>query len=237
MIDRNKTSSDGDKDLRSVDLAISLLDIHKDQAAINELIKDYDHFILSVVSKIKNAYIQIENDEAYSVALMAFVEAIERYDIDKGPFLPFCKLVISSRVKNQLSQENKHHHLNLEDHANDLIDLDVSPISTDLSLEEEIQQFEKMLLHYDIPFSDLIDNAPKHQDTKRIVIEAAQKTFKSEDLMAFLHDKRRLPITEIAKRFFVSVKTLKSYKTYIIAILMILENDLVQIKDWIGFKK
>ena len=39
---------------------------------------------------------------------MAFHEAMKKYSEDKGPFLPFANLVISSRIKNYLSKENKH---------------------------------------------------------------------------------------------------------------------------------
>lgn len=237
-MDHFKISIDIDKELAEIDQVMSTLDIHRDQALIDQWIKDYKPFILATVSWVKNEYVHIENDESYSVALLAFVEAIDRYDITKGPFLPFCKLVITSRVKNQLKQDNKHHHLNIEDHLQDIsIHATYSTPSPNTTLEEEIKLFEAALLRYGIPFSTLIDNSPKHHDTKTLVIETAQKIYMEEDLMAFLHDKKRLPITQIAERFFLSIKTLKSYKAFIIAILVILENDLIQIKDWIGFKK
>jgi len=236
-MDNFKDPSDNDAQLADIDRVMSALDIHHDQAIIDQWIRDYQPFILATVSKVKNEYVHIENDESYSIALMAFVEAIDRYDIEKGPFLPFCKLVITSRVKNQLKQENRHQHLNLEDHANDLPVHTAYTKTSQTTLEEEVHQFEQALLNYNIPFGVLIDNAPKHQDTKTLVVETAHKIFMEEDLMTFLHDKKRLPITKIAERFLVSVKTLKSYKPFIIAILMILENDLIQIKEWLGYKQ
>lgn len=56
------------------------LDFGKDKEKVNLLIEDYQPFILNTISNLKNEYIQVENDEEFSIGLMAFNEAMQRYD-------------------------------------------------------------------------------------------------------------------------------------------------------------
>jgi RNA polymerase sigma factor len=234
--DHNPITSD--ISLADMDHAIAALDIHRDQAVIENWIKEYHPFIIATAAKAKNEYVQIENDEAYSVALMAFVEAIDRYEIDKGAFLPFCRLVITSRVKNLLRKELKHSHLSLEA-AEHIVDESHSSSQNDdnISLAEEIKQLDDLLKDYGISISTLADNTPKHHDTKQLLLDTAHNILAEPDMMHFLNTKKRLPLTQIALRFSVSLKTLKSYKSYLITVLLILGNNLTGIKEWIKISK
>lgn len=219
--------------------AIFGLDIHKDHSKINQWIKEYNPFILSTVSNIKNEYIHIENDDTYSIALMAFVEAIDRYDILRGAFLPFCRMVISSRVNSHLKSENKHHHLSidiLEDNPLDKMTSE-SYHQRDHYLSDEIILLEKNLKQFNIPLKTLASAGPKHSDTKQTLISAAKRIQSDPILMSLLYQKGRLPITKIAEQFLLSIKTLKTYKFYIIAVILIIENDLVGIKEWINMSE
>lgn len=224
--------------METIDQAIAALDINTDQDKIDLWIRDYQPFIISTVSKVLNRYVEIENDEAYSVALLAFVEAIGRYAIEKGPFLPFCRLVIASRVKNHLKREEKFNHLSL-----DAMDPSLNspylqtPPEEDTPLSDEVQQLDALLSDYGISFSALVNNSPKHGDTKAQLLEIAYKIQSIPEFLQFLHTKKRLPLTQIALRCNVSIKTLKSFKSYLIALLMILENNLIGIKNWIKIEK
>jgi len=215
--------------------AIFDLDIHKDHSTINQWIKQYNPFILSTVSAIKNEYIHIENDDTYSIALMAFVEAIDRYDILRGSFLPYCRMVISSRVNSHLKSESKHRHLSIDIPENNLLDKMTSDAyhQRDTCLSDEILLLEKKLKPFNIPFKILASVGPKHSDTKQTLISAAKSIQSDPILMSLLYQKGRLPITKIAEQFLLSIKTLKTYKFYIIAVILIIENDLVGIKEWI----
>lgn len=62
--------------------------------------------IIKTVSSITGRYVSVKNDDEFSIALMAFKEAVDKYDENKGIFSSFAKLVISSRVKNHLVREN-----------------------------------------------------------------------------------------------------------------------------------
>ena len=81
---------------------------------IDSLIEKHMPFIIKSISDTTGRYVSYENDEEISVGLLAVNQAIERYDNDKGHFLSFAKLVISSRIKNYLKSENKHQHSSFE---------------------------------------------------------------------------------------------------------------------------
>ena len=75
---------------------------------IEYLIEKYMAFLIKTVSSFTGRYISIENDEEFEIALLAFTEAIEKYQTEKGVFLAFAKLVIVSRLKNYVEKEKKH---------------------------------------------------------------------------------------------------------------------------------
>lgn len=74
---------------------------------INEIVEENIGFIINTISKVTGKYVSIENDDEFSIGLMAFVEALDKYNQEKGPFLSFAKIVIESRIKNYLAKEKK----------------------------------------------------------------------------------------------------------------------------------
>ncbi|MDU7069157.1 MAG: sigma factor, partial [Clostridium perfringens] len=72
---------------------------------INELVEDNIRFILNTISNLTGRYVPIENDEEFSLGILAFIEAVEKYNSQKGNFHSFAKLVIESRIKNYLNKE------------------------------------------------------------------------------------------------------------------------------------
>lgn len=71
------------------------------------LVKQHMAFLIRTVSSVTGRYVSVENDEEFSIALLAFTEAVKRYDKEKGTFLTFAKLVIESRLKTYLSGKKK----------------------------------------------------------------------------------------------------------------------------------
>jgi len=219
-----------------LDKIISQLDIQHDKLKINELLNQYDPFIISTVSKAKNEYIQIENDEAYSIGLMAFVEAIERYDSNKGPFLPFCQLVISSRIRTHMIHERKHAYVSLDTIDYETVEIgkeDEYQLEETSNLSDEIIELENALKFFNISFNDLVKYAPKHTDTRKHTVEIAVKTQADFELLDFLYEKKRLPFTKMVERFKVSLKTIMSYKHFIITVILIIDKNLKEIRSWI----
>lgn len=209
-----------------LDLIVYNIKSEEDKNKINDLITSYQPFIIKVISDLKKSYLDIDNDEEFSIGLLAFNEAIERYEIDKGHFLSFAKLVISSRLKNYWAKEEKHDHEALENFE------DITE-NKNTTLELEINLFEKELLHFGLDFDILVEYSPKHKDTRERAIEISYRTSQNNNMMNHLYEKRRLPISMIAKSFNYSVKIIKRSKFFIIASSIIFYKDYSQLKEWL----
>ena len=57
--------------------------------SIDKLIQDYMAFIVKTVSSITGRYVSVENDDELSIALIAFKEAIDKYEESRGSFSAF----------------------------------------------------------------------------------------------------------------------------------------------------
>lgn len=74
---------------------------------LDQLINQHMAFLIRTVSNFTGKYVSIENDDEFSIALIAFTEAVKKYDEDRGNFLGFAKLVIESRLKTYLGKKRK----------------------------------------------------------------------------------------------------------------------------------
>lgn len=200
----------------------------KDKVAIDKFIGEYIPFIIKAISDEKKEYLNIDNDEEYSIGLLAFNEAIEKYDISKGPFLSFARLVIISRLRNHWKKENKHMHDNIDD-VNTLS----SELMEDNELVKEIELYKSELLKFGIDFELLIEQSPKHKDTKANAIVLSKHISESEEMISFLYLKKRLPISKISKAFNVTLKVIKRSKIFIISVVIVFHKNFKLINEWI----
>lgn len=66
---------------------------------IEYLIEKYMAFLIKTVSSFTGRYISIENDEEFEIALLAFTEAIEKYQPEKRCIFSFCKAGNCQQIK------------------------------------------------------------------------------------------------------------------------------------------
>ena len=83
-----------------------LSDAKRAQEARDMMIQKYMPFIIKCVSDFTGSYVQIGDSDELSIGLMAFNEAIDRYDVQRGLFLSYAKLIITSRLKTHV-EKNK----------------------------------------------------------------------------------------------------------------------------------
>lgn len=125
----------------------------------NRFIEEHFPFIIKSISKVTKRYVSIENDEEFSIGVLAFHEAMQKHSEEKGPFLPFANLVISSRIKNYLLKENKHRlNPSLESLKEDGIDFSeeiINPIEDKNHLKEEIENLKVYMNEFGFDFEDL----------------------------------------------------------------------------------
>lgn len=217
-----------------------------DRLLLNEIIDSYKPFIAKNVSAVCKRYIY-ETDDEFSIGLIAFNEAIEKYSPERGSsLLSFAEVIIKRRVIDYIRKQTKNQHTSIdltyssfEDESAGMV------IVNELSLEEykkksddelrrdEIIRFQALLNSFDLSFSDLIENSPKHADARENAILVARQLVGNEELKSFLIEKKRLPIKQLEKMVNVSRKTIERNRKYIIAIALILSSDYVYLNDYL----
>ncbi|WP_092926373.1 sigma factor [Romboutsia hominis] len=205
---------------------------------INEIVEENIGFIINTISKVTGKYVSIENDDEFSIGLMAFVEALDKYNQEKGPFLSFAKIVIESRVKNYLVKEKKKVDVVSIDLYKEIgIDINnilYNPIEDKTELINEIQQFKEELNLFKLTIEDLIKEAPKHSDTRENAINVSKKASKDLEVTDFMYEKKRLPIKKISLKYMVTEKVIKRSKKFIISLIIIFFKKYRNLMLWIG---
>ncbi|MCM3603551.1 RNA polymerase sigma factor SigI [Robertmurraya korlensis] len=218
-----------------------------DQGLQNELIHQYKPFIAKSVSSVCKRYIS-ETDDEFSIGLIAFNEAIQKYSSDKGSsLLSFAEVIIKRRVIDYIRQQIKHQNLSMDVNGFEETDEEVaqSSLEANMSLEEfykktdeelrrqEIIHFSKLLTEFDLSFSDLVENSPKHADARKNAMLVAKEIVSNDEIKQILVEKKRLPIKQIEDSVSVSRKTIERNRKYIIAISIILMNDYLYLQDYV----
>ncbi|MBO9129741.1 RNA polymerase sigma-I factor [Bacillus sp. 165] len=203
------------------------------------LLAKYKPFIKKTVSSVCNRYIY-EQDDEFSIGLLAFHEAVERYSYKKGAsFLSFAALLIKRDVIDYLRKEMRHNLVFLkEEQQEEVEEMKVSLTEYLKEMEnterkEEILHFQTVLKSFRITFQDLVKESPKHRDSRASMMEVAVQISQREELINELFQKKKLPLKQIEDMVRVSRKTLERHRKYIIAMCIILTNDYVYIKEYI----
>src|SRR6476620_328016 len=73
----------------------------------NDMIHSYKPFIAKTASTVCNRYIN-ESDDEFSIGMIAFNEAIDKYSSDKGhSLIAFAEVIIKRRVIDYLRSQSK----------------------------------------------------------------------------------------------------------------------------------
>ncbi len=209
-----------------------ILEIQKDvhSKKCNKIIRDHEPFIKATISKKLDRYIYTDNEDVYSVGLSAFLESIVNFNPAKGHFYGFASLVIQRRVSNYVVRNREYIHENIDDiELSDQTEL----FEEQFLLKDEIVTFERTLYNFGITFDDLIQDAPKHIDTRNRAKKIGKETSEHHDLVERLYHKKKLPVTEMCKRFMVTRKIIYGCKKYITSIVIIYIEKFDMIKKWI----
>jgi RNA polymerase sigma factor len=201
----------------------------KDPSEREKLIEEYTPFIIKQVSHFANKYIDEQNSDELSIGLIAFNEAIDSFDITKGSFLNFSSLIIKRRIIDFLRQNQ-----------NVTYPLDVYPErESDYEIENrrlEMLSFVNLLSLYGIEIEDLVRQSPKHRETRKLALKIARTICENEHLLSYLKKTKTLPVKELIELLRISRKSIEKYRKYIIALVIILSEDLPILKEYINFE-
>lgn len=214
------------------------------EQAREELILAYRPLINKVAASKCGRFLDWANDDELSIALLAFNQAIDKYQVNTNSnFASFATMVISHRLIDYFRQEGKHRHLLLsqitEDNNNYLPgELEAAEESFQKknlqeNRQEELILFSKLLAEYKISLEDLCRSSPKHMDTKLNLARIAQLLISDASLLHKMTTTKMLPIKELMLLTGASRKVLDSGRRYIIALVIIFSHQLHHIKTFI----
>lgn len=222
-----------------------------DEKLREQFIAEYYPYIAKVTSRFSKRYIDPERDDEFSVALLAFNEAIDGFDSAMGrSFLGFAKTVMQRRLIDYARKEQRH----LQSVPYSAFDtegddqtaynaletkqaMDAHEASrTELERRAEIGELSAELAQYGITFMELVEHSPKHADSRAMLIDIACKLADTAAWMEVLTTTQRLPIKELMEACGVSRKTIERNRKYIIAIAIIKSGSYPYMNDYLRIR-
>ncbi len=217
-----------------------------DAEARETLLRWYQPFVLRVAVAVSRRYLSPGRDDEFSVGLSAFNEAIDGYDAGRGvSFLGFAETVIRRRLidyyrRNRAarreiplsavySSEAEEAESGLR-HATEAF----QAAAEAWERREEIRRFRSLLAEFGIGLGELARVCPRHEDTRRRVFAVARMLADDPVLADRLRLRRELPLKELAARSGLSRKTLERHRRYIVAVALILLEDLPYLRGYLS---
>lgn len=217
----------------------------------NEFIQDYKPFIASTVEKCVGRYVNYGQDDELSIGLIAFEEAINHYDFNKGNFLSFAQNVIKRRIIDYYRKEKRHKNVTyINDYYPDEEDTDsiydyvatADQIQTKYRDEEinnlrkvELFQLKEDLKKFDLSFNDIAKSSPKHKGTKKAYLDIIKFIIENKEIADKIKQKKYIPVAEIQIATKLPRKTIERARNYVIAAVLILTGDYYSLRDYIDW--
>ena len=227
------------------DLRDQVLAAKTDDGKFGILAEENKKWILQCASQAVHHYVT-DSDDEWSIALMAFSEAVQSFEENKGSFRALASVIIKRRLTDYLRSEGKRSaeiivmpgafdgELDEEDatgvnlHVQQTVATASAAAASDDSSErarEEIAEMQEILHEYGFSFFDLAESSPKAEKTKKSCGQAIRTLIASVLLMAKMRLMRLLPIKELSEESGVVRKILDRHRKYIIAGAEILDGD------------
>ena len=199
----------------------------------DELIGQYVPFIKAETAKFLKRPADGSEDE-FSIAMMAFHEAILSYSSQRGAFLKYAAMLMQNRMIDYYRKEQRHRNiLSLhahEDEEDPLLETLADEVIHDEvvvmrdATRAEIEELSLQMSEFGVTLSDVTDHCPKQQRT----LEACQKALwvvrENKTLMEDFLRTKRLPIGPMAEGSGTERKTLERHRKYLVALLLVYTN-------------
>ena len=172
-----------------------------------------------------------KSDDAWSIALIAFWQAVDGYREEKGNFQAYARLIIRRRLIDYQRREIRH--AREIDVAPETLSADSPPYRyqtmpasyQEARLREEIADVSVLLARYGFTFDDLPDCSPKSHKTKESCRAVSAFLLERPALIKRMRRSRRLPVKTLAAGTRISRKLIERHRSYIIAVVEIICGD------------
>lgn len=214
-----------------------------DRILKDKFIQDYKPFIIKSLYQATGRIPNIESSDEFSIGLVAFNEAIEKFDEEKNcSFKSFSQQVIKRRLIDYKRSTHKNDkvypfsYFEFEESSN----FEERYLATDhhdhvynFEVKEEFSSLLLKLEKFGLSIKDLISSTPKQKKSKQTCIKIARIIAQDQALFAKFNKKRTIPYSKLVKQIDVSQRTIERNRKYIIALVIILNSDLDVLKNYI----
>jgi len=233
--------------MREIDNAA--ISAKSDADLLNDFIKTEKSFIYNCAYKVTGRYVSDQNDES-TIAMNAFVEAVNAYTFEKGSFISFANQVIQRRIIDYIRHEKLHsaeisvnpYILSGEDNEEEdlsMVHQVMGKISTapDDLLKLEIEALSQQLNQIGFSFFDLVEVSPKAEKTKESCRRCIEYIIESPILLNQINSTRQLPIKVIEKNLGVPRKIIERHRKYIITAIEIITGDYPHLAEYMPINR
>lgn len=215
----------------------TICEIRDNEQLRNAFIEKYKNFILSAASKVLGRYVGIEDDE-YSLAMIAFNDAITKYDESKGDFYKFATLLIRNKLIDELRKQNPNvipfsslHSVGNDSEEEEFEAVGDSDVASDIAIE--LHTLKEELRKYNIAMFDIPQSSPKASKTKQMTYDILMYISKNAEAKKSILKNNEIPLKLLIDSFGVNRKFLERHRKYIITATIILNGDYPIIADYI----
>ncbi len=221
-----------------------VLESKEDKQKLNDLLEAYKPFIVSCTKKVSGRILRFGSDDELSVAMMAFTQAVEKFNPGHGEFLSFAGVIIRSRVldfyRNQKRNTGRVVYLqHSEDETENPAEVRASMYvyieeRTRQERLQEIYLLKETLSRYDIRFQELERSSPKNKQTRKVCRDIISYIYQHSAIKNEVLQKKLLPLSRIENTLGIKRKRFERHRKYIIAALIIKTGNYPYLQEYVN---
>ncbi|MHB1150833.1 MAG: hypothetical protein ACYCWE_11115 [Eubacteriales bacterium] len=221
-----------------------------DERLFEKFIKNQKPFIINCIARVSHKYVTVSDDE-WSIALMAFSDAVKTYKPGDAGFLYYAEMIIRRRLIDYHRVEIKYNAERSVDPAffeTEPDDDDEAVYAamklaitekvietTDYSLKYEIEAISNELQKYGFAFHHLVNCSPHSKKTREACKKVVLFILGDDSLMNLIKMTKRLPIKIIQDNTKIPRKLLEFYRRYLIAAVEILSGEYLYLSEYVSY--
>jgi len=220
----------------------------EDERVFSDFLESQKRFISNCIFSKTGKFVTKSDDE-WSVATIAFYDAVKTYEEGKGGFLPYARLVIQRRLVDHHRYEGKHA-LEVsvdpalydtepeEDDENAALKAAIAKkvaVTKDDSVKYEIEAANEVFRKFGFTFYDLSDCSPKSTHTREACKQCVLYILNNKAVRDEIYNKKQLPIKNIQQNTNLPRKSIERHRIYIIAATELLSGEYPCLAEYVSY--
>jgi len=220
----------------------------KDEA--ERLIGDFKAFLSARVFRYSTHANETQREEMYGSAMMAFYEAIQKYDASKGHFFPFANKVVCERLIdfNRAMRRRDGFTVSLDAEDEEQGSAQSAAINAisirnyeaehrHSQLLDEIEQYKAELATWGLSMASLVSQSPKHDRLREEYKMVIKKIMQTPENIQTIQLKRYFPIKTVSELTGLPQKKLDRARNFLLASLIIKMGDYSYLSEYVSDRR